>query len=111
MLVVDEICSNILFYSASTDSTFKITWRCNGNRVIVEILDHGFPYNPLNPVAEDDEDESLGAMTTHLIDKMIDSAEYQRKNDINRVRLIKYRRKVNNCKKFVAGHRRNSNNG
>lgn len=109
MLVVDEICSNILSHSTSTDSTFKITWRYDGNRVTVEILDRGFPYNPLNPADEDDEGESLGAMNTYMIDSMVDSAEYQRINETNRVCIMKCRRKENNCRKQTAGRNKNGN--
>lgn len=113
MLVVDEVCSNILSHSTSSDSTFKITWRYDGNCVIVEILDKGFPYNPLNPADEDDEVSSLGAMGTYMIDRMVDSAEYQRIKETNRVCIMKYRRKGNNGKKNGAKQGKNGheNNG
>ncbi len=111
MLVIDEVCSNILSHSTSTDSTFKITWRYDGNRITVEILDRGFPYNPLNPADEDDEGESLGAMNTYMIDRMVDSAEYQRTNETNRICIMKYRRKNSNGKKAGTRRGRNGNNG
>jgi anti-sigma regulatory factor (Ser/Thr protein kinase) len=96
MLVVDEICSNIISNSASFDSMLKVTWRYDGNSITVEVLDRGFPYNPLKPTKEDDEEESLGAMSTYMIEKMVDSAEYQRINETNRVSIIKYRHRANN---------------
>ncbi len=102
MLVVDEVCSNVLAQSSSADGTFKITWRCDGNCVTVEILDRGFPYNPLTPPDEDDEISSLGAMGAYMIDRMVDSAEYQRTNETNRVCITKYRRKGSNGKKNGA---------
>jgi anti-sigma regulatory factor (Ser/Thr protein kinase) len=96
MLVVDEICSNIISNSTSSDSMLKVTWRYDGNSVTVEVLDRGFPYNPLNPTKEDDEEESLGVMNTYMIEKMVDSAEYQRINETNRVSIIKCRHRANN---------------
>jgi anti-sigma regulatory factor (Ser/Thr protein kinase) len=112
MLVVDEICSNIISNSTSSDSMLKITWRCNGNCAMIEIIDRGEHYNPLEPTQEDDEEESLGAMNTYLIEKMVDSAEYQRVNGTNRVSIIKYRHRGNNKNNGVKqGKDRDEDNG
>ncbi len=108
MLVIDEICSNILSKSASSDNTLKIVWRYDGeNCVTVEILDRGFPYNPLNPSPEEDEKSSLGEMGTYLIDEMVDRAEYQRVKDTNRICIVKCRRKTALDKKQRAGSMKN----
>jgi len=107
MLVIDEICSNILTNSTSSDNTLKIMWRYDDNCVTVEILDRGFPYNPLNPSPEEEEKSPLGEMGTYLIDKMVDRAEYQRVKDTNRVCILKYRRKAssNNNRKNGSDRR------
>ncbi|MBN1445227.1 MAG: ATP-binding protein [Candidatus Omnitrophica bacterium] len=108
MLVIDEICSNILSNSMSSDNTLKIIWRYDGNNcVTVEILDRGFPYNPLNPSPEEDEKSSLGEMGTYLIDEMVDRAEYQRVKDTNRICIVKCRRKTAANKKSGAGSMKN----
>ncbi|MDD3725747.1 MAG: ATP-binding protein [Candidatus Ratteibacteria bacterium] len=95
MLVVDEICSNILSNSPS-DSFLKIIWKSDDNCVKVEIIDKGWPYNPLESPSDEDEMCSLGAMGTYMIEKMVDSVDYQRIRDINKVSLTKYRRQKNN---------------
>lgn len=97
MLVVDEICSNILSNSFS-DSFLKIIWKNDDNSVSIEIVDTGEPYNPLEPSADENEMSSLGAMGTYMFKEMVDSVEYQRGKDINKVRLIKLRKRVNSHK-------------
>lgn len=107
MLVVDEICSNILSNSPS-GSFLKVVWNCNKECVKIEIVDRGEAYNPLEPPEDEDEISSLGGMGTYMIEKMVDGVEYQRIRDINKVVILKYRRKdVNNR----GGKNNNKGNG
>lgn len=109
MLVVDEICSNILSNSTS-DNFLKIIWNDNNEYVKVEIIDKGEPYNPLEPQSDEDEMSSLGAMGTYMIDRMVDKVEYQRIKDINKVCIIKYKKRLNNYKSTKNNTKGNRNN-
>jgi anti-sigma regulatory factor (Ser/Thr protein kinase) len=95
MLVVDEVCSNIITNSGS-DDFLKVVWKSDDRCVKVEIIDRGEPYNPLSPPPDEEEMLSLGAMGTYMIEKMVDKVEYQRIKDINKVCIIKYRKKSAN---------------
>ncbi|MGI6595300.1 MAG: ATP-binding protein [Elusimicrobia bacterium] len=97
MLVIDEICSNILSNSFS-DSLLKIRWRHDSTCVKIDIIDKGEPYNPLDPPVDENEMSVLGAMGTYMIKEMVDSVEYRRVNDANRVQLIKQKRRTGNQK-------------
>ncbi len=97
MLVVDEVCSNILANSNS-EGFLKVVWKSDDTCVMVEIIDRGEPYNPLSPPPDEDEMLSLGAMGTYMIDRMVDKVEYHRIKDINKVCITKYRKRPNNHK-------------
>ncbi|MCX8082764.1 MAG: ATP-binding protein [bacterium] len=97
MLVVDEVCSNILSRSDS-EGFLRVVWKADDNCVKIEIIDRGEPYNPLSPSPDEDEMSSLGAMGTYMIEKMVDKVEYQRIKDLNKVCILKYRRRTNNHK-------------
>ncbi|MCM8820622.1 MAG: ATP-binding protein [Candidatus Omnitrophica bacterium] len=109
MLVVDEVCSNILANSDG-EGFLKIAWRNNDTYVRIEIIDRGEPFNPLSPPPDEDEMLSLGAMGTYMIEKMVDKIEYHRIKDINKVCIIKSRKR-NNHKNIKINNKGNEING
>ncbi len=98
MLAVDEVCSNIVMSSPveEDDDVLKVVFKSNGGTVEVEILDKGHPFNPFQPLKEDDIDDDVDTALIpdpYIVEKMIDEHDYRRRGDFNEVYLKKYRRK------------------
>jgi len=102
MLAIDEICSNIIAHTLPTDEDRKIslTWTLEDGVVLMTLSDNGIAFNPLSvPPAEREEIEEtrfLGGMGSYLIEKMVDSISYERKNHANLLTIRKMLKKERN---------------
>jgi anti-sigma regulatory factor (Ser/Thr protein kinase) len=90
MLVVDEICSKIISGNLENKNKIKIAWYGSEKYITIKIQDSGERFNPLLPGSDEDEKYTLGAMSTRLIEKMVDEACYERYNNTNKVTIKKF---------------------
>lgn len=97
-LAVEEIFINIANYAYSPE-TGNVTIRCSVeeglDRVIIDFLDEGVPYNPL---ARDDpdialsaEERQIGGLGIFMVKRLVDDIEYAYKDGKN---ILTIRKKV-----------------
>lgn len=78
MIVVDEIFSNIIYYSKAD----KAMIRCfaNDQEVIIKFEDNGIAYNPLEmkkpDLTSDPKERALGGLGIYVVKEMMDEMEY-----------------------------------
>jgi sigma-B regulation protein RsbU (phosphoserine phosphatase) len=88
-LVFDEILSNIISYGYQDEARHEIlvTVDLTGKRLVVTIEDDGIPFNPFTREAPDTnaaiEDREIGGLGIHLVQQVMDSATYQRRQNAN----------------------------
>ena len=88
-LVFDEILSNIISYGYQDEARHEIivTVELTGKRLVVTIEDDGIPFNPFAREAPDTnaaiEDREVGGLGIHLVQQVMDSATYQRRQNAN----------------------------
>jgi sigma-B regulation protein RsbU (phosphoserine phosphatase) len=94
-LVFDEILSNIISYGYQDEDHHEIvvTVELTGQRLAVTIEDDGIPFNPFARETPDTnaaiEDREVGGLGIHLVQQVMDSATYQRRQNANVVILSK----------------------
>ena len=88
-LVLDEIITNIISYGFDDDSEHKIIVHLTVNNKIlsIKIEDDGIPFNPLEYPSPDTtkplEEREVGGLGIFLVKKLMDSVEYERKENKN----------------------------
>ena len=105
MLVIDEICFNIISHSCSdgtSQNDLWIDWDDKPDCITVSFLDNGALFNPLEGCAEDaeiqEENVRLGGMGTYLIEKMVEEVSYSCVGGKNHVVLKKHIHRHNHAK-------------
>lgn len=95
MLAVEEMASNVVNHAYGRDArqTFRLTLQHHGDRIIVELRDHGPAFDPLQAAAPDletdpDERES-GGLGIHLVRHYIEDLHYARVGGENVLRMTK----------------------
>lgn len=99
-VTVDEIFSNICYYSGATEVTLgirvdekKADGKSVGHEIVMYFEDDGIPYNPLDrpdpDVAEMMGRRKEGGMGIYLVKKRMDRVEYEYINDRNRLTVYK----------------------
>ena len=63
--------------------------------LIVEMEDHGSPYNPFVEAPEPDVDASvkdrkIGGLGVYLVKQLTDEASWERRGNVNHIRLVKH---------------------
>ena len=89
-LSIEEILTNRISFGYDDDETHQIEviLRVEGEELIVVIVDNSAPFD-LSATAENDgessleEDELLAGLGLFLVNQVMDSVEYRRKNDCN----------------------------
>ena len=97
-LVLEELEMNIMNYAYDGDetATSKIDISSDDERLVIEILDSGKPFNPLEDAKRPDldaalEDRETGGLGIHLMISMMDEVRYRRESNKNRLTLVKLR--------------------
>lgn len=90
MIVADEVYSNIIHYSGAEAASISIG-KENEN-LILEFLDDGIPYNPLEnkepDVHAELQDREIGGLGIFMVRKMVESAAYEYRNHQNKLTLV-----------------------
>lgn len=94
-LVLEEAVTNIIFYAYTDKKKHQIgiTLQKIDNQLIVIITDDGIAFDPTQNKSPDTtlsvEERKVGGLGIFLIQKIMDSVEYQRKNNTNTLTLKK----------------------
>lgn len=95
-LAIEEALVNIISYGyPSRRGTVEIECRqADPSAMVIVLLDHGIPYNPLNCITPADPDapvelQTAGGYGILLIKKLMDHVDYRRENNCNVLTLIK----------------------
>jgi serine/threonine-protein kinase RsbW len=95
MLAVEEVASNIVNHAYQPDSgqTFQLTVMHEGDRLMVELRDHGPAFDPLQasaPDLETDPDErDIGGLGIHLVRHYMEQIQYHREGEENVLLMTK----------------------
>ena len=95
-LSLEEIFTNVASYAHDDDQEHEveIIFSREGETMIVEILDDGYPFNPLEDAPELDvesslEDRRIGGAGIMLAKQLMTEVRYQRNSDRNHLTMIK----------------------
>ncbi len=95
-LSLEEIFTNVASYAHDDDQEHEveIIFSREGETITVEILDDGFPFNPLEEAPELDvesslEDRRIGGAGIMLAKQLMTELRYQRNSDRNHLTMIK----------------------
>ena len=94
-LSIDEILTNTISYGYDDDAEHRIdlTFRVDGESLVVVIVDDGRPFDPsLEREPDVDatlEERALGGLGLFLVQQMMDDVAYRRSDDRNVITLTK----------------------
>lgn len=93
LIAMDEIFSNICYYSRATEVTVGIEVTRRPGEVILTFTDDGVPYNPLDKPDPDVEEllekRQQGGLGIYLVKRRMDRMEYEYSGERNRLTLGK----------------------
>ncbi len=93
-LVLEELLVNIIKYGQSDGiNSFDITLTSEPDRLTIEVVDEGKPFDPMKdappPVLTGSlEDRPVGGLGLHLVRSLVDELSYKRKRGKNHVALV-----------------------
>jgi anti-sigma regulatory factor (Ser/Thr protein kinase) len=95
-VAVEEAFVNICNYAyPNTTGRVSITAEAAGEDLVLEISDHGIPFNvlllPDPDTSQDIHEREVGGLGCYLIRKLTDKASYRRKNGANILTLVMHR--------------------
>lgn len=94
-LAVDEIVTNIISHGSKDDGRhdIEVDMRLAAGILAVDVIDDGVAFDPLKMPAPDVhaaiEERPIGGLGIHLIKSLMDSVEYRRDGERNRLSLRK----------------------
>lgn len=95
-IALDELLNNVISYGLEEGDTrpIEVRFEYTGSRLLTEIIDKGIPFNPFDRARPDTslsiEERELGGLGTLLVSELMDEVSYDRRKDLNIVRLISY---------------------
>lgn len=99
-LAVDEACTNIIEHAYQYDDQHEIDLAIieEADRLVVRIRDKGEPFNPSTyskpNIFELTRQRKGGGLGVHLMRKLTDQVDYERRGRTNEVRLTKFFQQV-----------------
>ena len=93
-LVLEELLVNIIKYGQSDGiNGFDITLTSEPDRLTIEVVDEGKPFDPVKdappPVLTGSlEDRPVGGLGLHMVRSLVDELSYKRKRGKNHVALV-----------------------
>lgn len=93
-LIAEESVSNVIRhgYADSARHAIEVTVEIGGGEILLELRDDGLPFNPLAvpaPGPRAPSTERAGGWGVHLLQRLVDRADYRREGDANVLRLVK----------------------
>ena len=95
-ICLDELFTNIVMYGFKDELKHIIRFNIymDRNALILNIEDNGLPFNPLmkkdSKLPDDLDHAKIGGLGIHVVKKLMDDIEYERKRDKNRLTLKKF---------------------
>lgn len=94
-VAIDEAVTNVALYAyPNTKGNIRITIERIEDSLMVEIVDSGIEFNPLNhpvpDVSANIEKRTIGGLGVHLMRNMMDELDYHRINNTNCLSLVKH---------------------
>jgi sigma-B regulation protein RsbU (phosphoserine phosphatase) len=93
-IAIDDLVNNIISYSMEKDVGHTIEINCfySQNRLMLEVIDSGKPFNPFESLQADTtssiEKREIGGLGRLLVKELMDDVDYERQKDKNVVKLI-----------------------
>lgn len=93
-LIAEESLSNVIRhgYADSARHSIEVTVEIGGGEILLELRDDARPFNPLAVPAPDPNArvaERAGGWGVHLLQTLVDRADYRREGDVNVLRIVK----------------------
>ena len=93
-LIAEEGLSNVIRhgYADSARHSIEVTLDIGGGEILLVLRDDGRPFNPLAAPARDSHtptEERAGGWGIHLLQSLVDRADYRREGNANVLRLVK----------------------
>ena len=95
-LALEEVVMNVISYAYEDGETheFEVRLKSDSDGVVIDVIDDGQPFDPLQEAAEPDVEASLdvrsiGGLGVFFVKTLMDHVEYRRENDRNRLTLTK----------------------
>ncbi|WP_293905420.1 ATP-binding protein [Phenylobacterium sp.] len=95
LIALDEVISNALDHGGEAGATpmVRVTLRVGEGRVAVQVVDDGVAFNPIDQPAPDTalpmEARAIGGLGIHLVRKLMDAVDYDRRAGHNHLRFSK----------------------
>jgi sigma-B regulation protein RsbU (phosphoserine phosphatase) len=93
-IAIDDLVNNIISYSMEegVDHSIEINCFYSQNRLMLEVIDSGKPFNPFESLQADTtssiEQREIGGLGRLLVKELMDDVDYERQKDKNVVKLI-----------------------
>ena len=95
-LSLEEVFTNVVNYAYDDDEehAVEIVMAREGNAVVIEVADDGFPFDPLQEAPEMDaasplEERGIGGAGVALVKEMMTELRYRRDGERNRLTMVK----------------------
>ena len=88
-IVLDELCSNAVFYSGSGDKPITLILRDDKDAIHCTLIDQGTPFNPLTDKPEKKDKDQPGGLGIIMTLALTDDISYERLDDRNVLSLVK----------------------
>jgi len=92
LIAADEVISNILNHGGA-HAAVEVAGRVSAGRITVSIIDDGAAFDPLAAAAPDTtldvEEREIGGLGIHLVRKLMDRVDYERRGNHNRLQFSK----------------------
>ena len=93
-LIAEEGLSNVIRhgYADSARHSIEVTLEIGGGEILLVLRDDGRPFDPLAAPARDSHTpivERAGGWGIHLLQSLVDRADYRREGNANVLRLVK----------------------
>ena len=93
-LIAEEGLSNVIRhgYADSARHSIEVTLEIGGGEILLVLRDDGRPFDPLAAPARDSHtptEERAGGWGIHLLQSLVDRADYRREGNANVLRLVK----------------------
>jgi len=93
-LIAEEGLSNVIRhgYADSARHSIEVTLEIGGGEIVLVLRDDGRPFDPLAAPARDSHTpiaERAGGWGIHLLQSLVDRADYRREGNANVLRLVK----------------------